>query len=1416
MNSLNHPKNNRRAFALILAIGAMTFMVLLTLTLSSIVSAKLRLMNAQKDAHAARSNAILGMSVALSELQRTLGKDNAISFQAGIFDSEPTTPAIDGVSSPYYVGALKVENENENVTPQELQDEQRAIIDKIRMGGTDENISWLVSSQKRMTNPTVQTIEQLNDETVSLSEFKVLTQYPESFGASANKQQNGQSVTIRAGKVKLGNTADSPSEGAYAWYVSDESLKAKLNIFRPDEYLDKDGKKTNTEDPKKFGAPSDTRIPQSINVSFIDELTPFSLNAFLSDYEANNANTMKKLTSLDELPLVDSSLANWAKENKNDFTLSSVGIPADVTQGRLKEDLSAYLDGGYGLQDDEVVVRGNGKKSDSEYKGPNLGLKDYDEYLPRFGHLKDYTQIALDKKGFTAGVQPEAANLRSSNPKHGISPMISRVQFMFLPVYTATASDGLWDLNSPINISLAIYPRIWIWNPHNVAIETSDYKIQLNMPFIFRMLDRESGENPMYYTAYTRWRRYRVTDGVRVLDQTWRGKVPYQSAATLGRFSDFLSAKAENGAPVLNFQVKSLKLMPGECVELTRADGAKEDSTGMALYKDTDISSLSGSDNLLQPGISVSASGENDSDQIGMLAHKAFRIRLKKTNSELEMSPKNVPAEFDGAVYDKSRGCLTVEIDTTKYELEPVSNFREENFGEVQLTSRPYLQANYYVWCGKPNYMVSNTVSARIGYELYSGSNERLFVNDLTEWDSQTSINTSNNKNCYRYLWGSTYFVSDRLNLDYARRSEDARNAAINDTNFESMLVNEASILDDVQLTYEEVKNNNYQVAFRGKDFGDDSGKLYQAAFWSWHTGIAIQVFGFRIQEVGNLSNPIFLGGNLRASSIIDGSISSSNVLRRSTQNYSIGSKFSAHNSITHTFMGWHTPWTNTKGSFSWDNGQIMKDSLINSSDKLIQAYAAQNDGRRFGHPFFLSGEGTYSYEYQACALFDYPRTKYDIMSLGNFVHANLSFFHGQPTYAFGESYASPYLDRDEIVGDSSIYNNENIDISNILNSSMWDRFYLSTLPKSNSKDLTIGARLSNTRHFIKSMPDEISNIVGSDQAFKNSAAYVGIDGAFNVNSTSYEAWRAVLGGMLGTKKTTITEEEINTEEQSINDPSNLAMPNPGSINPITIPSEDDTSSGRYLTYKDMMVGRIITEPEIDQLAREIVAEVKRRAPFFSLADFVNRRLYNYGDIKDTDMNYQSLMGTLAAAIHRATQDKERPTNFFNDQSLDINKEKASTAESSNINETDENESHSQTTSVVTALNNNVSGGKSKDLGECVKSNSEQYREAAMGAPIDSDIWAWRMAGSRGLLNQADLLSMLGPVITVRGDTFTIRAYGECKNRMTGTVSKAYCEAVVQRSSEPVEASDDIASPQSTFGRRFNIVSFRWLTPAEL
>lgn len=122
----------KKGFALVLVIISMAFMVMLTLALSAIISSKLRLLSAQKEARKARQNAILGMSVAISKLQAALGKDNAISFPSSAFDQDPQTPSIEGVEIPFLVGALYVEKNNSSLSPKELQDEQRDIVNKLK------------------------------------------------------------------------------------------------------------------------------------------------------------------------------------------------------------------------------------------------------------------------------------------------------------------------------------------------------------------------------------------------------------------------------------------------------------------------------------------------------------------------------------------------------------------------------------------------------------------------------------------------------------------------------------------------------------------------------------------------------------------------------------------------------------------------------------------------------------------------------------------------------------------------------------------------------------------------------------------------------------------------------------------------------------------------------------------------------------------------------------------------------------------------------------------------------------------------------------------------------------------------------------------------------------------------------------
>jgi hypothetical protein len=74
--------------------------------------------------------------------------------------------------------------------------------------------------------------------------------------------------------------------------------------------------------------------------------------------------------------------------------------------------------------------------------------------------------------------------------------------------------------------------------------------------------------------------------------------------------------------------------------------------------------------------------------------------------------------------------------------------------------------------------------------------------------------------------------------------------------------------------------------------------------------------------------------------------------------------------------------------------------------------------------------------------------------------------------------------------------------------------------------------------------------------------------------------------------------------------------------------------------------------------------------------------------------------------------------------------------------------------------------------------------------------------------DSTQIMAALGPLFTVRSDTFRIRAYGEAASLADPTriESTAYCEAIVQRTTGLVPG----------FGRRFVVSSFRWLGPDDI
>ena len=204
----------------------------------------------------------------------------------------------------------------------------------------------------------------------------------------------------------------------------------------------------------------------------------------------------------------------------------------------------------------------------------------------------------------------------------------------------------------------------------------------------------------------------------------------------------------------------------------------------------------------------------------------------------------------------------------------------------------------------------------------------------------------------------------------------------------------------------------------------------------------------------------------------------------------------------------------------------------------------------------------------------------------------------------------------------------------------------------------------------------------------------------------------------------------------------------------------------------------------VNELARTIVVEVKARGPFLSVGDFVNRRLVTAASAN----NATGIRGTLQAAI----------------------------------------DSMGTTAATTAAVNTKTWTDTSDYVKPANKPVTTWDTEHYIGAPLATSTSqnATRFAAAPKFLTQADLLSLIGPALTVRGDTFTIRAYGETRNPVTGNVEgRAWCEAVIQRQPDYVNASADSAetaptaltnTQNKTFGRRYQIVSLRWLSPSDI
>ncbi len=227
----------------------------------------------------------------------------------------------------------------------------------------------------------------------------------------------------------------------------------------------------------------------------------------------------------------------------------------------------------------------------------------------------------------------------------------------------------------------------------------------------------------------------------------------------------------------------------------------------------------------------------------------------------------------------------------------------------------------------------------------------------------------------------------------------------------------------------------------------------------------------------------------------------------------------------------------------------------------LLAAYSAENRGEADemimqmstvdspkGYTYWGAGRDP-SFGTERVILFDIPRS--DLVSLGQLQHAGAGRFSYEPSYIVGNSYANPRISQTNWkqsitdtfstaargLGSYPINGSFNLyDASYLVNEVLWDRYTFTTIPQMADnvgalsepavddvlfEDLVAGdVKLANARYLpyapAGSKFDRDTLQMASDKttgtgAFYHNAGHVVVDGAFNVNSTSVDAWEAFL-----------------------------------------------------------------------------------------------------------------------------------------------------------------------------------------------------------------------------------------------------------------------------------------------------------------
>jgi hypothetical protein len=390
---------------------------------------------------------------------------------------------------------------------------------------------------------------------------------------------------------------------------------------------------------------------------------------------------------------------------------------------------------------------------------------------------------------------------------------------------------------------------------------------------------------------------------------------------------------------------------------------------------------------------------------------------------------------------------------------------------------------------------------------------------------------------------------------------------------------------------------------------------------------------------------------------------------------------------------------------------------------------------------------------YNDAPLFELPRLP--LLSLGELQHMTLT---GTRPYAIGNSWG----------GDAN---------------AVFDRFFFSGLPTTTSitaaaPNLSAGQPLPNWNLKVV----DTSSIGTVQMAAELSSRYLLQSGGFNINSTSVAAWRAVLSGMR-------FKEGEEFKGADIDNTTSLSTAG-------TQKSSVAIIKERF--NNDITLGSSVSAPiffRFPQSAQETYFWQPPSPPS------KNGRTYDtYGfrlGVRGKNLSSDSVDNTVTAQNLTTDQIEALATEIVSQ----IRQRAVSKGPFRNLHE----------------FLNPLSGANDGTPSLLESAIATVGLNPPAVQPLDT-VASFNDFGFSSLtLTQADILGALAPYLRARSDTFIVRGYGEALNPVTNEVAgKAWLEATVQRFPEVVDTADDIAKPTGPFGRRFKIISFRWLSPSDI